>query len=272
MTVAEKISQSRPDDDGFEGVEIQNAEADRQGRGRRQHGGLQGVHSLPRGEARGQAAERDIEQFLAAARAHEAGETLRRSQRERPRADCARQGRLDELGHELGARRDDEPRTGAPRLERRDAAAQSLDRVEGARQRRVAAIILAAEMAREAAIIGFLGQFPFVQQAVDRPDPPRRRGQRIEQRFRRKPFRGEESQFRRSEGRSKLGPRMARRASAIARPLGFMRRERDRLAALPWVSRHGPQHTDPAAPPCSGELTMRGATTGNIRHNYSLLS
>src|SRR6185312_14565285 len=196
------------------------------------------------------AAKRDIEQLLAAARAHEAGEALRRSQRERPRADRARERRFDELGHELGARRDYEPGTGAPRLERRDAAAQSLDRVEGSRQRRVAAIIGAAEMAGEAAIIGFLGYSPFVQQAVDRPDPPRRRSEDIEQRFRRKPFRGKESQFRRKR-RDRLGPRVARRVSAVARPLSaFMRRELDTVNALPWVPRHGPQRLDrpPAAP------------------------
>jgi hypothetical protein len=41
-------------------------------------------HSMPRGEARGQTAEGDIEQFLAAARAQKAGETLGRGQGKGP--------------------------------------------------------------------------------------------------------------------------------------------------------------------------------------------
>src|SRR6185437_7359373 len=209
MMDAEKMGQSSPVETATGAPKSRNPSKSVATR-RPQHGDLQAVHSDPRGEARWQAAKRDIEQLLAAARAHEAGEALRRSQRERPRTDRARERRFDELGHELGARRDYEPGTGAPRLEGRDAAAQSLDRVEGARQRRVAAIIGAAEMAGEAAIIGFLGYSPFVQQAVDRPDPPRRRSEGIEQRFRRKPFRGKESQFRRKR-RDRLGPRVARR-------------------------------------------------------------
>jgi hypothetical protein len=39
---------------------------------------------MPGGEARRQAAEGEVEQLLAAARAHEAGETLGRGQGERP--------------------------------------------------------------------------------------------------------------------------------------------------------------------------------------------
>jgi hypothetical protein len=70
--------------DGLQGAEARQAERRGQGRNRAQDGELQPGHSMPGGEARRQAAEGEVEQLLAAARAHEAGETLGRGQGERP--------------------------------------------------------------------------------------------------------------------------------------------------------------------------------------------
>jgi hypothetical protein len=69
---------------GVESLEARNAQ--RRGRGDDDAYGrnLRPSHSAPGAEARGQTAKGDIEQLLAAARAHEAGEALRRGERERP--------------------------------------------------------------------------------------------------------------------------------------------------------------------------------------------
>ena len=72
-------------------------------------------------------------------------------------------GRLDQQRHVLRARRDDRRRTLAARVEWRDAAAQSLYRIERSRKWGLAPIILAAQMARQCAIIGFFPDYAFAQ-------------------------------------------------------------------------------------------------------------
>jgi hypothetical protein len=69
--------------------------------------------------------------------------------------------RLDEPGHELRPWRDDRARALGARFERRDAAPQSSHRIEGGGQRRLAIVILAAEMARQSAIIDVLADQAF---------------------------------------------------------------------------------------------------------------
>ena len=180
---------------------------------------------MARGQARRQAAEGDIEQFLAAPRAQEAGETLGRGQRERPRAIAAGLSHFDEPRHKLRRGRDDCARTLAVRIERGDAAIESPYRIEGVRERRVAIVISAAEMPRQCTIVGVLADVAFAQEFVERTNGPRLSGYGVEQPFRRESFAGQESEFRRKP-RCQIGQFMGARRGPEGRPMAARPRRR----------------------------------------------
>jgi hypothetical protein len=147
--------------------------------------------------------------------------------------------RFDKQGHELGPWRDDRARTLAAGFERRHAAPQSPHRIEGARQRRLAVVILAPEMPRQCAVIDVLADEAFAQELVDRTDGGLS-ADRIEQPFGRKSLRGEKSEFRRKP-RREFGLLARAQHRPAERPMGA--RSRRRLGS-PSELLDDPRHGD----------------------------
>ena len=83
MSTAEKVSQSAADATACKTSKSCNPEQASRRRNRSNRGNLPTGHSLPGSDYRGQTTERNLEDRLAVAGAHEGGEPLRRGQGKR---------------------------------------------------------------------------------------------------------------------------------------------------------------------------------------------
>jgi hypothetical protein len=184
--------------------------------------------------------------------------------------------RFHEPRHVLGPRRNHRP--GAPRVkfERRDAGSQSPHGVKVRRQRRLAAVIFAAEMPRQGAIVDLLMNEAFAQEPVERRNGLGGRVDAAQQPFGRKSLRGEKGDLGRKRLRGEIGPLVvAQQGPAKGAAPAIARRQPGNLAMLLRDPRHRDSLFDEPTRrrPCVQRLKFArfGQPARDIRHQFRVV-